>query len=74
MKSERWPLLPFAVIVLGIAVALACGIGYTTWAIGQHSRQACAELRILAGTGGATTRYDRSVRAAYQRLYALRCA
>ena len=48
-------------------------MGFTYWAIGYHSQQACTELHILATTKGAITPYDRGVRRAYERLYALRC-
>jgi hypothetical protein len=60
-------------MTFSIVVALALNVGFTFWAIGYHSGQACTELHILATTKGAITPYDRGVRSAYRRLYALRC-
>ena len=67
------PGVSFIVMIVGLALALALNAGFTWWALGYHSRQACTELSILASTGGATTSYDQAVRAAYERLYGLRC-
>jgi hypothetical protein len=72
-KSERWPLGPFLAIIGGLAFAVLLSFGYTTWAIGYHSHQACAELRILATAGGAVTSYDKAVKKEYEGLYELRC-
>lgn len=64
---------PMLLVTFALAIALALNVAYTTWAIAQHSRQACAQLQILAAAPGAVTTYDRSIKAAYERLYALRC-
>ena len=72
-KPDRWPLVPFLAIVFGLALAVMLSFGYTTWAINSHSRQACAELRILATAPGAVTPYDKTVKKEYEALYALRC-
>ena len=64
---------PLMLIAFSLALAIALNAGFTLWAIGYHSQQACAELHILATTKGAITPYDQGVRSAYQRLYALRC-
>lgn len=71
--GERWPLGPFLAIVVGLILAVAFSFGYTTWAIGSHSRQACTELHILATAPGAVTAYDAAVKKEYASLYALRC-
>ena len=65
-----WPLLIFT---LSIATAVALSVGYTTWAIGYHSRQVCAPEQIMAASTGAITPYDKAVRSAFQRIYDLRC-
>ena len=72
-KPDRWPLVPFMAIVFGLAFAVLLSFGYTTWAINSHSRQACAELQILATAPGAVTPYDKTVQKEYEALYALRC-
>ena len=72
-KAERWPLVPFLAIICGLAFAVLLSFGYTTWAIGSHAHQACAELRILATAPGAETSYDETVKKEYQGLYTLRC-
>jgi hypothetical protein len=72
-KGDRWPAGPFMAIVCGLALAVALSVGYTTWAIGYHARQACAELRIIATAPGAETPYDRTVKREYGALYKLRC-
>lgn len=64
---------PLMLIAFSVALAIALNAGFTFWAIGYHSQQACAELHILATTKGAVTPYDRGIRHAYERLYALRC-
>ena len=64
---------PIMLIAFSIAFALALNVGFTYWAIGYHSQQACTELHILATTKGAITPYDRGIRRAYGHLYALRC-
>jgi hypothetical protein len=64
---------PMILMTIALIVALALNVAYTTWAIGQHTREACAQLQILARAPGAVTAYDRSVRTAYERLYLLRC-
>jgi hypothetical protein len=64
---------PLLLMVAGIICGLILSFGYTTWAIGYHSRQACAELRIMATAKGATGSYETAVRREYQHLYALRC-
>jgi hypothetical protein len=73
-KPDRWPLGPFAAIIGGLALAVLLSFGYTSWAINSHSRQACAELQILAAAPGAITSYDRTVKKEYEGLYALRCS
>ena len=73
-RAERWPLGPFLAIICGLAFAVLLSLGYTTWAINYHSRQACAELQILATAGGAVTAYDKTVKREYEGLYKLRCA
>jgi hypothetical protein len=64
---------PIILMTVALITALILNLAYTTWAIGEHTRQACAELQILATAPRAVTAYDRSVKAAYGRLYALRC-
>jgi hypothetical protein len=61
------------VMITGFVLAVALCVSYSTYAIEVHTHEACSELRILAMTGGAATRYDQTVRAAYDRLYVLRC-
>jgi hypothetical protein len=73
MDHGRWPLGPFLVVIIGLLIIAVLNFSYTNWALASHSHQACAQLRIMATTKGATTSYDRAVRAAYQRLYRLRC-
>jgi hypothetical protein len=75
MRPVIRPAVPASVLIMiaGFVLAVVVAAGYTTYAIGSHSRQACAELRILATTKGAATRYDMAVRHAYRSLYALRC-
>jgi hypothetical protein len=60
-------------IAFSMALGLCLSMGFTYWAIGYHSRQSCAELRILATTRGAITPYDQGIRRAYGHLYRLRC-
>lgn len=67
------PLFSLLLIVAGIVAALLLSFFYTTVAIDGHSHQACAELRVLATSAGATTHYDMAVKREYQRLYRLRC-
>ena len=64
---------PLMLTVFSIALAIALNTGFTWWAIGYHSQQACTELQILATTRGAATQYDKAIHRAYQRLYTLRC-
>jgi hypothetical protein len=64
---------PLMLIAFSVTLAIALNAGFTLWAIGYHSQQACAELHILATTKGAITPYDKGVRSAYARLYVLRC-
>lgn len=64
---------PVLAMALGLATAVLCSLGYTQWAIGAHSRQACSEIRILATAPGAVSSYDRTIRGEYQHLYRLRC-
>jgi hypothetical protein len=69
-KRLRGPIL---LIVASVVAAIALNFGFTAWAIGYHSKQACSELHILATMKGAITAYDQGIRHAYERLYALRC-
>ena len=62
-----------ALAVASVVLAVSLNAGFTFWAIGYHSQQACSELHILATTKGAATQYDRAIHRAYERLYALRC-
>ncbi len=64
---------PLMLVSFSIVLAIALNAGFTFWAIGYHSQQACSELHILATTKGAATQYDRAIHRAYERLYALRC-
>ncbi len=64
---------PLMLMAFSIALALALNAGFTLWAIGYHSQQACSELHVLATTRGAATQYDQAIHRAYQRLYTLRC-
>lgn len=64
---------PVLLIVLGLGAALAFSFGYANWAINNHSRQACAELHVLATAAGAQTPYDRAVKREYKHLVTLRC-
>ena len=65
-----WPLL---IRTLSVALGLALCIGYTYWAIQNHSQQICAQEKILATSGGATTAYDQAVKHAFQQIYHVRC-
>ena len=69
-RRMRGPLLLIASASLSRSPSTS---GFTYWAIGYHSQQACTELHILATTKGAITPYDQGIRRAYGRLYALRC-
>jgi hypothetical protein len=71
--NPRWPLGPFLAIIIGLSFAVALNVGYTTYMIGYHARQACTELRVLADSKGAVTTYDKHARSAYRDLYKLRC-
>jgi hypothetical protein len=64
---------PLMLMTFSIVIALALNVGFTLWAVGYHSGQACSELHILANTKGAITPYDQGIRRAYRHLYALRC-
>jgi len=64
---------PVLLMIAGLLAAVVFSFGYTSWAIGYHGRQACAELRILATAPGADTRYDKAVREQFGHLYELRC-
>ena len=64
---------PLMLMAFSTALGLCLSVGFTYWAIGHHSHQACTELRILARTGGAVTPYDKAIRGAYEHLYRLRC-
>jgi hypothetical protein len=70
--TQIWPGL--LVLAAGLMLLSLFTAGYTSWAIGQHSREACAELRILATAPGAVTEFDKAVQVQYQRLSRLRCA
>ena len=72
-KPDRWPLVPFLVIIGGLILAGLLSTGYTHWAIGAHSRQACSELQIIATAPGAGTPFDRTIEREYRALYELRC-
>ena len=71
--APRTPLVSFKVMLAGFVACVILCAGYSTYAIEFHAHQACTELRILAKTGGAATRYDLAVSRAYGRLYSLRC-
>ena len=71
--APRKPLASFKVMIAGFVLAIALSMGYSTYSLYHHDHQACAELRILATTGGAVTSYDQAIHGAYSRLYALRC-
>lgn len=70
VKPPNWSAL---IMVAGILLIVAFTFGYTNWAIGQYSRSPCGELKVQAYAGGATSPYDRAIRAEYRRLYVLRC-
>jgi hypothetical protein len=72
-EGGRSLLSPLVAVVAGLVLGVALSVGYTTWAIGYHARQSCAELRIIATAGGAQTPYDKAVKKEYQALYGLRC-
>lgn len=69
----RPPAGPGLIMAAGLVLIVVFTFLYTSWAIDQHSRQACAELSVLATAPGAVTAYDKSIKAEYARLYALRC-
>jgi hypothetical protein len=70
-RTQVWPAL--LAVIAGLILIVGFSSLYTNWALHQHDRQACAELRILAVAPGAATRYDQTIKREYQGLYQLRC-
>jgi hypothetical protein len=71
---SRWPIASFLSIIASLVLAILLSFGYTNRSIDSHSRQACAELQVIATSGGAMTTYDKAIKSAYQKLYKIRCS
>jgi hypothetical protein len=67
------PMLSTMIMIIGVLLIIGFTFGYTNWAIHQFGRSPCAELKVQAYAGGATTPYDKAIKAEYGRLYVLRC-